>query len=151
MLLRSLLVISIMFAAINADSAQAQTAKTDVITPGIWEITVQTRSPIVAAPVSHTVCIDKTQVAKPEPPKSKAHDDCQVALDAAAANETAYTMRCAKRNVTSISRFTYSSDHFNGTVTIKTASGDVQQVYTAVRLSDCDDLPDLSAAPPTKP
>jgi hypothetical protein len=120
------------------------------ITPGLWEITVQTRSPIVAAPISHTVCIDKANTSKPQPPKSKAHDDCQVMSDSAAANETAYTVRCAKRKVTSASRFTYFGDHFNGTVTIQTASGEVQQVYTAVRLGDCDDLPDLNPAPPAK-
>jgi hypothetical protein len=122
-------------------TANAQSAGPAVLVPGLWEITMQTRSPILAAPISHTVCIDKTQVTKPEPPKSKAHDDCQVLPDAASANQTAYTVRCAKRKVTSTSRFTYSGDHFEGTVTIKTADGEVQQVYTAVRIGDCDDLP----------
>jgi hypothetical protein len=117
--------------------------------PGLWEITVQTKSPVLAAPVSHTVCIDKTHVAKPELPKSKARDDCQVTPDAAAANEAAYTVHCAKKNVTSTSRFTYLGDHFNGSVTIKNADGEFQQVYTAVRISDCDDaLPDPAPAPP---
>jgi hypothetical protein len=141
----------IIFAA-SARRIQAQASPptgTAVMNPGLWEITVQTRSPILAAPISHTVCIDNTQVAKPEPPKSKAHDDCQVRPDTAAANETAYTVRCAKRNVTSTSRFAYSADHFEGTVTIKTASGEVQQVFTAARIGDCEDLPHgLAVAPP---
>jgi hypothetical protein len=145
----------IVFAVLTAGSASAQaTAPTGpaVMVPGLWEITVQTRTPILAAPISHTVCIDKAHVARPDPPKSRPSDDCQVTPEASAGNETAYTVRCAKKNITSTSRFTYSGDHFTGTVTITPAAGEpVQQVYTAVRVSDCDDQPDLSATPPAKP
>jgi hypothetical protein len=135
------------FAAVLASSiagtANAQSAGPAVLVPGLWEITMQTRSPIVAEPISHTVCIDKTQLTKPAPPKSKAHDDCQVLPDAAAANQTAYTVHCAKRKVTTTSRFTYSGDHFEGTVTIKNTDGEVQQVYSGVRIGDCDDQPPI--------
>ena len=142
----------LVLAALTAGNARAQAAGAAVMVPGLWEITVQTRSPILAAPITHTVCIDKAHVTRPEAPKSKPTDDCQVLPDAAAGNETAYTVRCAKRHVTSTSRFTYSGDHFNGTVTITPASGEqIQQVYTAVRISDCYDLPDLSATPPANP
>jgi Protein of unknown function (DUF3617) len=138
-------------ATLTAGSAQAQAAGAAVMVPGLWEITVQTRSPILAAPISHTVCIDKAHVTRPDPPRSKQHDDCQVLPDAAAANETAYTVRCARGQVTSTSRFTYSGDHFTGTVTMTPASGEqIQQVYTAVRISDCYDLPDLSTTPPAQ-
>jgi len=41
----------------------------------------------------------------------------------------------------STSRFIYSGDHFDGTVTIVRAKDEVHQVYTAKRISDCDDLP----------
>lgn len=136
--------------ALIAGNANAQSAGPAVLAPGLWEITVQTRSPIMAAPLSHTVCIDKLHVAKPDTPKSKPSDDCKVTPDAAAANETAYTVRCAKQKTTSTSRFTYSGDHFDGTVVIQTAGGEVRQVYTAVRLGDCDDLPDLNPTPPAK-
>jgi hypothetical protein len=129
-------------------SANAQARGAAVMTAGLWEITMQTRSPIVAAPISHTVCIAETQVTRPEPPKSRAHDDCQVLPDAAAANQTAYTVRCAKRQVTTTARFTYSGDHYEGTVTIKSAGGEVQQVYTAVRIGDCDPSPGLTTVPP---
>jgi hypothetical protein len=88
-------------------------------------------------------------VARPEPPKSKKNDDCQVTPDAAAANETAYTVRCAKKKVTSTLRFTYSGDHFDGTVTIKNADEAIQQIYTAKRIGDCD-LPDTSVPPPAQ-
>jgi hypothetical protein len=129
--------------------AEAQPAGAAVMTPGLWQITVQTQSPIVGPPITHTVCIDKAHVTRPEPPKSKPADDCQVSLDPAAANETAYTIHCAKRNVSSSSRFTYSGDHFDGTVKITTADAEVHQVYTALRIGDGDDpLPSPAATPP---
>jgi hypothetical protein len=128
--------------------AQAQSTEKAVMEPGLWQITVQTVSPVAAAPLSHTVCIDKLHVTKPEPPRSKPSDDCKVTPDAAAANETAYTVRCGKKKTTTSSRFIYASDHFNGTLTVTTAAGDVQQIYTAVRLGDCDDLSDPNVPPP---
>jgi len=145
---RSFLATFIVLASLTAGSAHAQAPGAAVMVPGLWEITVQTRTPILAAPLSHTVCIDKMHVARPDPPKSRPTDDCQVSPDAAAANETAYTVRCTKRSVTTTSRFTYSGDHFDGAVTIHTADGEVQQIYTAVRISDCDDTPDTGPTPP---
>lgn len=134
---------SIVFVALLAHGLQAQTAKPVVMVPGLWEITVQARSPMIGPPITHTVCIDKAHVTRPDPPKSKPNDDCQALPNAAAANETAYTIHCARRNVTTTSRFTYSGDHFDGTVVITTANGEVHQVYTAKRLSDCEeDVPD---------
>lgn len=130
---------SIVFAALIATGVQAQTAKTDVMVPGLWEITVQTRSPIVGPPITQTVCIDKGHAARPAPPKSRASDDCQVSPDAAAANETAYTVRCAKRRITSSARFTYAGDHYDGVVTITTPDGEIHQVHTAKRIGACDE------------
>lgn len=135
-------------AVLTAANVRAQSSGAAVITPGLWEITVQTKSPIVGPPVTHTVCIDKTHVTRPDPPKSKPSDDCQATPDPSAANESAYTIRCAKRNVKSSSRFTYSGDHFDGTVTITTGDGEVHQVYSAKRVGECDDpLPAQSQTP----
>ena len=40
-------------------------------------------------------------------------------------------------------------DHFTGTVSIMNADGEIQQVYTAKRVSDCDSpLPEPNPAPP---
>jgi Protein of unknown function (DUF3617) len=138
---RSLLATFIVLASLTVGSAHAQAAGAAVLVPGLWEITVQTRTPILAAPLTHTVCIDKAHVTRPEPPKSRPNDDCQVAPDASAANETAYTVRCVKGKVTTTYRFIYSGDHFDGTVTIVRAKDEVHQVYTAKRISDCDDSP----------
>ena len=140
---RYLLITSIIVAASMAASGRAQSTGTAVMVPGLWEITVQTRSPILGPPITHAVCIDNAHVTRPDPPKSRRSDDCQVSPNASAANETAYTVRCAKGKATTVSRFIYSGDHFDGTVVITTASGEVRQVYTAKRIGACDDdVPD---------
>jgi hypothetical protein len=134
---------SIVFAAFIATAVQAQTAKAEVMVPGLWEITVQTRSPIVGPPITQTVCIDKGHATRPAPPKSRASDDCQVTPSASAANETAYTVHCTKRGITSSARFTYAGDHYDGVVTITTPDGEIHQVHTAKRIGDCDEpVPD---------
>jgi len=144
---RSFLATFIIVAALTAGSAHAQAPGAAVMVPGLWEVTVQTRTPILGPLLTHTVCIDKAHVTRPDPPKSKPTDDCQVTPDGAAANETNYTIRCAKRNVTSTSKFTYSGNHFDGAVTIKSDSGEVQQVWTAIRVGDCDEFPDPASTP----
>jgi hypothetical protein len=129
--------------AVSTATSQAQTAAKQVMIPGLWEITVQTVSPIKGLPITQTVCIDKAHSTRPSPPKSSASDDCQVSPDATAANETAYTVRCAKRKTTSSARFTYAGDHYDGTVTIVTADAEIHQVHTAKRVGACDEpLPD---------
>ena len=144
-----LLMLSLIAATVVAGSAHAQSPGPAVLVPGLWEITVQARTPIVGPLLTHTVCIDKSHLVRPEPPKSRRIDDCQIRPDAAAANETAYTVHCAKKKVTTSSRFTYLGDHFNGTVTITSAEGEqVQQVYAGMRTGDCDDPPDQT---PTSP
>lgn len=148
MRLRIFVATSIVFAALVATGVQAQATKVDVMVPGLWEITVQTRSPIVGPPLTHTVCIDKAHVARPDPPKFRPSDDCQASPTASAANEAAYTVHCTKLNRTSVSRFTYSGDHFDGTVTINTAEAEVRQIYTAKRIGDCDDVVERPTAPP---
>jgi hypothetical protein len=137
---RKHLTLSFVAAALIAGRAHAQSAGPAVMVPGLWEITVQTRSPIIGPLLTHTVCIDKNHVTRPEPPKTKHVDDCQVLPDAAAANETAYTIRCPKRKITSTSRFSYGGDHFEGTVTISRPDSEIKQTYTAKRIGDCDDV-----------
>jgi len=146
------ILICVVLAAFLAGRAHAQSPKSaQVMTPGLWEITVQTRSPIVGPPISYTVCLDKAHVARPEPPKSRATDDCQVVPEAASANQTAYTIRCTNRKVSSTSRFTYAGDHFDGAVTINTPDGVVEQVHTGKRIGDCDDFqPDSVTGPAAK-
>jgi hypothetical protein len=147
--LRFLWVTCIVFSGLLGTGAfaQGQSPTTQVMQPGLWRITVQTKSPVLAAPVSHEVCIDKANAVRPSAPKSKPGDDCQSLPDAAAANETAYTVRCGKRKITTTSRFKYASTHFEGTVSIKSPDSEIQQVYTAERIGDCDVVPETAASP----
>jgi|GEM_PF-1772962 len=131
-------------------AAFGQSASQTIVLPGLWEITVQTKSPVVGSPISHTVCIEKALLTKPDPPKSKAKDDCQVLAEPGPSNQTAFTIRCAKKKSTSTSRFTYLGDHYEGTVTISNGDhGDIEQVYTGTRIGDCDDLVPVTL--PTNP
>jgi hypothetical protein len=150
--LRSWLAATVVALSVMGLNVQAQTTKPtappQVLLPGLWEITVQTRTPIAGPPITHSTCVTKVESVLPVPPKAKKLDDCQVVPNAAAANEMAYTVRCAKRKVTSAARFTYSGDHFTGTVTIQTDAGEIQQVYSGVRIGDCEDPPEPSPIPP---
>jgi hypothetical protein len=144
MRIQKFLMLSVVVALISPRT-HAQ-ASPGAMTPGLWEITIQTRSPIVGPLLTHTVCIDKATAGRSQTPKTKASDDCQVSPEAAASNETAYSVRCAKRKISSIAKFTYSGSHFEGVVTINTPDGEVKQVYAGVRVGDCDD----ADAPPAK-
>ncbi len=130
-----------------AGTVYAQSAGPAVLTPGLWQVTTQMKSPTIAAPVSHTICIDKAHVGLPAVPKLKPTADCQVHLDSAASNQVNFTIACSKQNVTAAYKFTYAADHYDGTVSITSADGVIQQTVTAVRLGVCDDLPDLSGVP----
>ena len=140
--------LSLVCAVLITAHSHAQQTGSSNMAPGLWEITIQTRSPIVAAPLTHTICVDRAHAVQPEAPKSKKNDDCQVLPDPAASNQTAYTIRCAKKKVTSTSRFTYLGDHFDGTVSIKNGDVEIQQVYTGVRVGECEET---EPAPPIPP
>jgi len=126
-------------APLNAFGESKSSVQPLVMLPGLWEITVQTHSPITGPAIVRTVCIAKGHSARPDPPKTKPADDCQVLPSTASAAETAYTVHCAKQKVTTTARFTYAPDHFEGTVTIKNNDGELQQTYSAKRIGDCDD------------
>src|SRR3954463_13962287 len=100
------IVVCLVVAAVaNTFSAYAQSQSPDVLNPGLWSVTVQTKAPIVGPPITQTTCVLKAEtVAKPQAPKSRKTDDCQVVTDAGAANETAYTVRCANKKVTTTAR-----------------------------------------------
>ncbi len=128
-------------AVIAGGAALAQQGPAELMIPGLWEITMQTHAPVTGPPITHTVCIDKALVSRPQPPRLKASEDCQVQPDAAAANETAYTIRCGKLGRTSSWRFVYLRDRFEGTATITTPAEEIRQTYTAKRIAPCDNTP----------
>jgi hypothetical protein len=120
-------------------SIAAVPAPQPLMLPGLWQITVQTRAPIAGIPISHTVCIDKAVLTHPDPPKSGPHDRCQVMSVAGPTNETAYTIQCGNGKPSSSARFTYLGDHFDGTAIVHDGNAEFQQVFTGVRLGDCDE------------
>ena len=70
-------------------SAQSPT----LLVPGRWEITLQNELPYAAQPVTYNVCIDAS-AARPEPPKGKPSDPCQIVTGGVAGNVLSYRSRC---------------------------------------------------------
>jgi hypothetical protein len=145
MRLKSVGSISLIVAAFTVGSAFAAQAPTEIMVAGLWEITLQTKSPLAGPPITHTVCVERPLLTSPDPPRSKAKDDCHALPDPAAPNETAYTVRCTKSKVTSSSKVKYLGDHFEGTITIHNDQGDIQQTLTGTRVGDCEET---TPAPP---
>lgn len=144
-------------------SLYAATSQSAGMMPGLWQITLQTTSPVAGPPTTHAICVDRPLATRADAPKTKSKDDCQVFQDASAANETAFSVRCAKAKTSSASRVTYFGDHFAGTIVMTNpAGGEIHQDYSGVRIGDCEDTdpppplpqpppPPVSIAPTTPP
>lgn len=131
-------ILSVLFAAFPAAQLAAQANSPAVLTPGEWEITIQTQSPVTTPPTVTLVCLTKDD-ERPKPPKGRPTDDCQVAGGAAlTGNVLAYSVKCGKKKSASTARFTYSGDSFEGVVTVTTEVGDVLQTHTGRRIGACD-------------
>lgn len=108
-----------------------------VMTPGLWEITIKTEFQGSTPTTVTEICISKEQAERPEPPKTKANHDCQV-TGGLTGSLLKYTVKCNKKKSTTQAEFVYSSDQYEGVVTIKTGDSEVRQVYTAKRLGECE-------------
>ena len=108
------------------------------LNPGRWEITVQTISPVSAAPVVTEVCVSKEEADRaPEPPKSKKSDDCQ-ATGSFNGKSLKYKTKCNHRNVSSDVDITFDGDTSEGTITMIIDGREIKQIYKARRIGDCD-------------
>ena len=117
-----------------------------VLKSGRWEITIKTVQPTETPAMTSEVCISKAEAEHPEPPKNKSIDDC-ITTGALQGNVLKYKTKCGKRKVSTDAEFTYSSDHYEGVVTMEVDGGTIRQLYSAKRIGDCDE----SAAPVTPP
>lgn len=124
-------------AIIVSPHASAQSNAPVLMTPGLWEITVQLESPDPGPATTSQQCVTPEK-SRPVPPKSKAKDDCQIVETPSPANEIAYTVNCSKLKRTSRSQFTYFGDRFEGTVTTDFGKIAVRTKYTARRIGDCE-------------
>ena len=125
----------VLLAALMVTSA-AQAA--GALNPGRWEITLQTVSPIVSAPVVTEICISKEEAElTPEPPRSKQSDDCQV-TGSFRGKSLKYKTKCNRRNSTADVDITYDGDTYEGTVAITIDGREIRQIYKAKRIGDCE-------------
>ncbi len=120
-------------------AASVDAAQPPVMTPGLWEVTIKTEFQGSTPTTVTEICISKEQAERPEPPKTNAKHDCQVA-GGLTGNLLKYTVKCSRKLSTTQAEFVYSGDHYEGVVTIKIGdSGEVRQVHTAKRLGDCEE------------
>lgn len=113
-------------------SAQSPT----LLVPGRWEITLQNELPYAAPPVTYNVCIDAS-AARPEPPKGRPSDPCQIVTGGVAGNVLSYRSKCGKDSSSDV-RITYHGDRYEGVVELTDSSGLFRQTITAKRVGACD-------------
>jgi Protein of unknown function (DUF3617) len=104
--------------------------------PGLWEVTLQTRQPLVADPMTATQCITPER-ANPAPPVIPAGADCKVANAATDNDSLTYTIQCAKAHVTNNTKITYTGSTYSGTMSLQTENGTVVQTIDAKWLGPC--------------
>ena len=122
-------------------------AHAGVLNPGRWEITIRTVHPSEMPPMTSEICISKEDAERPEPPKRKASDDCQV-TGALHGNLLKYKTKCERGKSSSDAEFTYQGDRYDGVVTIKFESGEIRQIHSARRIGECEAPPQPVVIPP---
>jgi hypothetical protein len=126
----------VLLIAVISPCAKAQTDPL-ALKPGLWELTVEMKSPIAAPPVTSEFCIAKEH-GKPDRPQTKSKDDCQVLDQPAPGNEAAYTVTCAKLKRTLKANFKYYGDHYEGTTTTTWNDVEIVHTYTARLIGECE-------------
>jgi hypothetical protein len=116
------------------------------MTPGLWEITLQTELPVATSPMTTTVCISKDDlVERQKPPKGKASDECSAVSGDMTGNVLSYVSKCKSRNSETKVRYTFHGDRYEGVVEMKSAGSELRQVITGRRIADCEEVARESA------
>jgi hypothetical protein len=129
----SLLCISVFLAAVVPMAAAPP------MTPGKWQVTLHTVSPIKAPPLVSFVCIDRPAAENPRAPRTSSRDDCQVSNETFNGDELSYLVRCASRNVSTSAKYTFRGGSYSGVVTIISGDIVIEQHIDAVRVGACDE------------
>jgi len=114
-----------------------ETANSKDLSSGLWEITIQTESPVVGLPATSEVCLsgDEDKLKKP---KTHPKDDCQAIDVPAASNEVAFTVNCAKLKRSTSVKLSYLGDRYEGIAVTNLDGIEIRTKYTAKRLGACD-------------
>jgi len=113
-------------------------AAAPLLTPGRWEITIQTVSPVAMPPMTHEVCISKEDAQRsPEPPKGKKSDDCK-STGSLHGNSLKYATKCGRKKVSSTTEYTYMGDRFEGVVIIQADGQEIRQIQSGKWVGECE-------------
>ena len=107
-----------------------------VITPGLWEITITTQSPVESPPMTTTVCLTKDAIRNMDVPKAKAADDCQ-ATGSGTGTTLTYSTRCGKRARATTATYTFLPDAFEGVLTVTESGNNLRQIHRGRRVGNC--------------
>lgn len=113
-------------------------APPQLVVPGRWEITLRNELPHPSAPVSFFVCIEPGPAERPEPPKSKPSDPCQITGGGVAGNVVTFSSNCGASKKSNV-RIEYGGDHYEGVVDLEESTREVRQIITARRVGSCED------------
>lgn len=111
---------------------------------GRWEVTMEMdmpNMPMKMPPMKTVQCVTKEQVDDPNQlPKGaqEKNKDCKVSDYKVTGNTVTWTMTCTGKNaMTGTGEMTYSADSYEGSMKMKTATGEMAMKYTGKRLGDC--------------
>lgn len=117
--------------------------------PGKWEMTSEVELPGMSMkmpPMTHTVCITKEDLEKPESMVPKPtqrgggeRSDCKISdlkVDGSTVN---WTVNCAgERPATGTGKITYAPDSYTGNMDMKMGEREVKVKYSGKYLGECD-------------
>jgi hypothetical protein len=135
MQIASLLLVLIVNAA---QQPSATAAGGPPMTPGKWQITFHTLTPVDLPPMVSVICVDAGYASQIGSPKSHKNDDCQVITPAFDGVDLSYGIRCAKSGVTSQIKVKFQGNSYSGDITVNTGTSVTTQHIEGVRLGVCD-------------
>jgi hypothetical protein len=109
------------------------------MTPGKWQVTYHTVSPVDVPPMVSIICVDPPAAARVGPPQVPKNADCQVVTPAFDGTDLSYAMTCGKSGVRSQMKIKYKGNSFNGDLTVTNGDFVVTQHIEGVRLGACDE------------
>ena len=110
--------------------------------PGKWQLTMEMEMPgmpMKMPPQTFTNCVTKEMADKPEPPKGKKDNDCQVYDYKIDGNVVSWKVKCEKQNVMGDGKMTFTGDTYEGVTHMKMGEHEVTTKLTGKRLGDCEE------------
>jgi hypothetical protein len=107
------------------------------LTPGQWQITLQTIKPIKTPEMVTEVCVAPNKGDSLDAPKMRPTDDCQPSGVTLTSGRIAYVVDCAKSKRHVVTDIAIKGDSYAGTITVTFPEGEIVQTIEAHRIGAC--------------